>query len=143
MMGEERLRDNTKTMPMKIIQSSKPPPLLFIYIRNSSVPLVFPISKKRSSLNDAAQVNERNQKENKIKSCHIQTDHVFYFSNKQCNDIIKGWLHWLRPESKRRFLINNIPYPLPPLRLITCYFCLIPPPPSKWTSYVYHTLTLS
>ena len=44
-----------------------------------------------------------------IRSRHIQTEHSFFdLAHKQCNDIIKGWLHFLVSESKGRFLANNI-----------------------------------
>ena len=33
---------------------------------------------------------------------------LFDIANKQCNDIIKEWLHCLTPESIRRFLIINV-----------------------------------
>ena len=32
----------------------------------------------------------------------------FHLAHKQCNGIIKGWLHYLTSESKERFLVNNI-----------------------------------
>ena len=38
------------------------------------------------------------------KSGHIQNDHVFYYSNKQCNGTIKGRLHCLTSGSKEDFL---------------------------------------
>ena len=54
--------------------------------------------------------NEQKQQLQKyIRSRHIQTEHSFFdLVHKQCNDIIKGWLHFLASESKRRFLANNI-----------------------------------
>ena len=33
---------------------------------------------------------------------------LFDLAHKQCNDIIKGWLHYLTSESKGRFLANTI-----------------------------------
>ena len=33
---------------------------------------------------------------------------LFDLVHKQCNNIIKGWHHCLRSESKRRFLVNKI-----------------------------------
>ena len=53
---------------------------------------------------------ERNQKKNKTKSRHIRIDPTFLFdlAHKQCNGIIKGWLHCLTSGSKERFLVNNI-----------------------------------
>ena len=37
--------------------------------------------------------------------------------------------------------LGNLPTPHP-LRTITSHFCLNPPIPSKWTSYVYHPLNV-
>ena len=33
---------------------------------------------------------------------------LFDLAHKQCNGIIKGWLHCLTSESKGRFLVNNV-----------------------------------
>ena len=45
-------------------------------------------------------------KQNQIMS-HSR-DSLFDLANKQCNGIIKGWLHFLTSESNGRFLVNNI-----------------------------------
>ena len=89
---------------------------------------------------------------------------LFDLAHKQCNGIIKGWLHCLTSDSKGSFISmpGHGPNPiffnkkikigrpehsltLHPLRPITSHFCLNtspppspPPPTSKWTSYVYH-----
>ena len=65
---------------------------------------------------------------------------LFDLDHKQCNDIIKGWLHCLTSESKERFLVNymlmfGLAWCL--VRPITSYFCFPSPPPSKWTSCMY------
>ena len=77
---------------MKVIQFSRPPtspvyprPILF-----HPLDLGRPIPNKPSSPNDIVDVDERNQNENKIKSGHIQIDHLLYCSNKQCSGIING-----------------------------------------------------
>ena len=33
---------------------------------------------------------------------------LFDLAHKQCNGIIKGWLHYLKSESNTRFFVNNI-----------------------------------
>ena len=58
-------------------------------------------------------------------------------AHKQCNSIIKGWLHCLTSESKRRFFAN----PLPPQPPITSHFYFTLLRASKWTSNVHHSLT--
>ena len=49
------------------------------------------------------------QKQNQAMS-HLISSHVLLFdlSHKQCNGIIKGWLHSLTSESKGRFFVSNI-----------------------------------
>ena len=49
------------------------------------------------------------QKQNQVMS-HSNQPRVLFFdlAHKQCNGIIKGWLHCLTSESKGRFLVNNI-----------------------------------
>ena len=49
------------------------------------------------------------QKQNQVTS-HSNWPRVLSFdlAHKQCNDIIKGWLHCLTPESIETFLVNNI-----------------------------------
>ena len=103
-------------------------------------------------------VNERNQNKNKATSrSNWPRVLLFDVAHKQCNGVIKGWLHCLTSESKGRFLVNNIllawslviaqaqfflmkknkdwtsrtlanPLPSTPLRPITSYFCLTPHP---------------
>ena len=104
-MGEGRLRDDTK------LQSSTPPPTSSAYSRPKlfhPLGLRRPISNERRSPYDTVHVNKRNQNENKVKTRHIQIDNVLYCSNKQWNDIVKGWPHRQAPESKGRFLVNSI-----------------------------------
>ena len=50
-----------------------------------------------------------NQKQNQVTS-HSNGPRVLLFNlvHKQCNGIIKGWLHCLASESIRRFLVNNV-----------------------------------
>ena len=49
------------------------------------------------------------QKQNKVTS-NSSSPRVLLFdlAHKQCNGIIKGWVHCLTSESKGRFLVNNI-----------------------------------
>ena len=61
--------------------------------------------------NDSVHVNERYQSKNKTKlRIHLNWPHILLFdlAGKQCYGIIKGLLHCLTSESKRRFLVNNI-----------------------------------
>ena len=51
-------------------------------------------------------MNKIDQKKKLIKSRNIQIDHDL--GRKQCNGIIKGWLHCLTSESEGRFIVNNI-----------------------------------
>ena len=53
--------------------------------------------------------NEIKTKQNQVTS-RSNWPHVILFdlAHKQCNGIIKGWLHCLTLESKGRFLVNNI-----------------------------------
>ena len=86
---------------------------------------------------------------------------LFDLAHKQCNDIIKGWLHYLTSESTGRFFVNNVwlrmsghganpiffnekkigrpehSLNLHLLRPIISHFY----PPSKWTTYIYHPLS--
>ena len=90
MMGEKRLRDDTYMTSMIIVNFHDS--LNFHDVHGQgSCPFTSPIlptpwpwtsNYKRVSLNDTVHVNERNHNENKIKSRHIQIDHVFYCSNK-------------------------------------------------------------
>ena len=51
------------------------------------------------------------QKQNKSKvTLHLYWPPILLsdLAQKQCNGIIKGWLHYLMSESKGRFLVNNI-----------------------------------
>ena len=41
-------------------------------------------------------------------SSHWRRAILFDLAYRQCNDIIKGWLHCLTSESKGRFFVNNI-----------------------------------
>ena len=95
---------------------------------------------------------------------------LFDLAHKQCNGIIKGWLHCLTPKSKGRFLVNNmlmfcsawclvmaqIQFSLikkaktgrpessltpHPLHPITYHFFLTPPPPLPLTHTHTHTHT--
>ena len=55
----------------------------------------------------------KKKKKRKIGSHHIQISYAFCCStqdlaHKQCNRIIKGWLHCLALESKERFLVNDM-----------------------------------
>ena len=86
---------------------------------------------------------------------------LFHVAHKQCNDVVKGWLHCLTSESKGRFLVNNIlmfgsaylvmaknqffvnkkkigrpEHSLTPTPYVRWYLIFAPPPystPSKWT----------
>ena len=59
--------------------------------------------------------NNRTMHMNKIKrktkpshaTFELTKGSIVRFSHKQCNGIIKGWLHCLTSESKERFLVNN------------------------------------
>ena len=52
---------------------------------------------------------ERTESKQKVMS-YSNRDFVPFFDlpHKQCNGIIKGWLHCLTSEPKGRFLVNNI-----------------------------------
>ena len=69
---------------MKIVQFSRLPTPLSIYVRNFFTPLTldgqYQTTPPSSSPNDTVHVNERNQNKNKTKSRHIQIDHAFYSS---------------------------------------------------------------
>ena len=60
--------------------------------------------------NSAVHVNQQNQnkKQNQVMS-YSNWPRVLLFdlAHKQCNGIIKGWLHYLTSEPKGRFLVNN------------------------------------
>ena len=111
-------------------------------------------------LQRACERTKSKQKQNQVTSrsnwpCII----LFDLAHKQCNGIVKGWLHYLTPESKGTFLVNNIlmfsstqclvmpqiqfslirkikigrpehPLTPTPLRPVTSHFSLTPPPPS-------------
>ena len=69
--------------PLKLSNFQDPPPPLSIYVQNSSTPLTL--------------------------DAQFQTVLLFFdLAHKQCNGIIKGWLHCLMSESKGSFLVNNI-----------------------------------
>ena len=57
-------------------------------------------------------MKERNLKKHKKSThkSHSSSPRVLLFNlaHKQCNDVIKGWLHCLTSESKRGVLANNI-----------------------------------
>ena len=57
----------------------------------------------------ACERTKSKQKQNQVTS-HSNWPRVLLFdlAHKQCNGIIKGWLHCLTPESIGRFLVNNI-----------------------------------
>ena len=57
----------------------------------------------------ACERTKSKQKQNQVMS-HSNWPRVLLFdlAHKQCNGIIKGWLHCLTSESKGRFLVNNI-----------------------------------
>ena len=57
--------------------------------------------------NCTVHVNERNQNKRKTNSRHIPRVLLFNLAYKQCNAIIKGWLHCLKSKSNGRF-VNNI-----------------------------------
>ena len=60
--------------------------------------------------NRTVQVNKRNKNKNRTNTSHSNWPRVLrdFLAHKQCNGIIKGWLHCLMSESKGRFLANNI-----------------------------------
>ena len=57
----------------------------------------------------ACERTKSKQKQNQVTS-HSSLSRVLLFdlAHKQCNGIIKGWLHCLTSESNGRFLVNNI-----------------------------------
>ena len=54
-------------------------------------------------------MNEIKQKQKNKVTSHSNRPRVLLFdlAHKQCNGIIKGWLHCLTSELKVRFLVNN------------------------------------
>ena len=62
----------------------------------------------------ASERTKSKQKQNHATSCSNWPRVPFFdLAHKHCNVIIKGWLHCLTPESKRRFLVNNILFDSP------------------------------
>ena len=59
--------------------------------------------------NRACKRTKSKQKQNQVTS-HLSWPRALLFDSaqKQCNGIIKGWLHCLTSELKGRFLVNNI-----------------------------------
>ena len=104
----------------------KTPPPLCIYIQNFSTPLALDSNFARAKLepnfaqlenvnkpwnnNCTKHVNERNWSKYKTRTSHSNWPCVLLFNlaYKQCNRLIKGWLHCLTSESKGRFFVNNI-----------------------------------
>ena len=109
----------------------------------------------------------KNETKTKTKTYYVTFPCALFFdlAHKQCNGVIKGWLHCLTSESKGRFLVNNIlmfgsawclvtaqiqfslikkikigrpEHSLTPhpQRPITSHFCLKSRPSSKWMSYM-------
>ena len=76
--------------------------LLFIIIHNFSTYTVF-------STAPCIERTKSKQNQNQVTS-HSNWPWLLLFNlvHKQCNGIIKGWLHYLTSESKGRFLVNNI-----------------------------------
>ena len=76
--------------------------LLFIIIHNFSTYTVF-------STAPCIERTKSKQNQNQVTS-HSNWPRLLLFNlvHKQCNGIIKGWLHYLTSESKGRFLVNNI-----------------------------------
>ena len=126
------------------------------------------IKKSGWNNNRIVYVNERNQNKNKIKSLHIQIYHAFYCSiSAQTMQWYKSRMaslydvrvkrkiscqcltqHDVCSQLKYNLLKKNgcTEHPLTPhLRLIASHFCLTPqpPPPSRWTAYVYHPYYVS
>ena len=99
------LRDDTHMTSIKIVYFSRLPTPLSIYIQSFSTPLnlgrptvneTLPtLSGKLWNNNRTVYVNDRNQNKNKTKSRHIQIDRslLFNLDYKQCNAIIKVWVH--------------------------------------------------
>ena len=84
--------------------------------------------------NHSVHENERNRNKKQIQvTSHSNWPRVllFHLAHKQCNGIIKGWLHCLNSEPKGRFLVSNTSDNISFLPYL---------PSSKGTSYVYHPL---
>ena len=62
-----------------------------------------------TSFHFACERTKSKQKQNQVTS-YSNWPHILLFdlAQKQCNDIIKGWLHCLTSESNGRFLVNNM-----------------------------------
>ena len=59
----------------------------------------------------ASEQMEAKQKQSQVTSHSNQPRLLLLdLAHKQCNGIIKGWLHCQTPESVGRFLVNNILY---------------------------------
>ena len=84
----------------------------------------------------ACERTKSKEKQNQVTS-HSNWRRVLLFdlAHKQCNGIIKGWLHCLRSESKGRFLVNNIlVLGLACLVIALIQFSLIKRENKDWTS---------
>ena len=144
-----------------------------MYFQNNVFEIMFKSKQKRdyfshvlTSFHRACERTKSKQKQNQVTSySNWQCFLLFDLAHKECNYIIKVWLHCLTSESNRRFLFDNIlmfgstwylvtaqiQFSLikknkdwtsttlanpRPLRPIKLIFALTL---SKWMSYVYHT----
>ena len=87
---------------MKIVQFSRPPNPLSIYVRNFSCPCTLNV---QSQWYHTCELTKSKQNQNQVTS-HSNWPRVLLFdlAHKQCNGIIKRWFYCLTSEFKVRFL---------------------------------------
>ena len=98
-MSTFKLRDDTHKTSMKVVKFSRPPPCT-----STSEIILHP----RSWTSNFRQTSPLQMITNQLKENMIQGLLFGYYMLSTKFIIIKGWLHCLTSESKRRFLVSNI-----------------------------------